>query len=81
MDSIHEKVKLMEAEEDRLLNQRILFKKTQDNWIIIFILSFSVLAFTILMWSFFKMINENKLRLQAQYNVDILDALVKERTD
>ncbi len=80
MDSIHNKVRLMETQEDRLLKQRIFFKKTQDNWIIIFILSFSALAFTTLMWSFFKMRTENKLRLQAQYDADLLDGLVNERT-
>lgn len=80
MDSIYDKVKTMESEEDTLLEQRTSFKETQDTWVIVFILLFSLLAFTILMWSFFKIRNENRLRLRAQYDVDILDKLVNERT-
>jgi hypothetical protein len=51
MDSIHSQVLLMQAEENRLLGQRTFFKKIENKWVIIFIISFPVIAFVILLWS------------------------------
>ena len=69
-DSIHNQVMVMQAEEDRLLIQRIILKKTVNGRITIFTLLFSVFAFVILMWSFFKIKNENTLRLKAQLEIE-----------
>jgi signal transduction histidine kinase len=70
MDSIHNQVTVMQAEEDRLLVQRIILKKTINSRVTIFIFLFSVVAFAILMWSFFKIKNENALRLKAQMEIE-----------
>ncbi|HSZ32718.1 MAG TPA: ATP-binding protein [Puia sp.] len=69
-DSIHNQVMVMQAEEDRLLVQRIILKKTVNSRVTIFILLFSIVAFVILMWSFFKIKNENSLRLKAQLEIE-----------
>lgn len=70
MDSIHNQVIVMQAEENDLLGRRTFIKKTENDRVIIFTLLFSVIAFGILMWSFFKIKNENSLRLQAQLEIE-----------
>lgn len=80
MDSVHEQIKLMESAEDTLLAQRTWLKHKQDNYVSFFIILFSVLAFTILIWSFLKIRNENMLRLKAEFDVDLLEKKVNERT-
>jgi len=80
MDSVHNKIKIMEAAEDALLSQRSFFKQTEDYRVITFIVLFSVLAFAILMWSFVKIKNENSLRVRAQMDANLLENLVNERT-
>ena len=80
MDSVHDLVKTMESAEDALLAKRTLIKHNQDNYVSFFIILFSVLAFTILIWSFLKIRNENILRLKAEFDVDLLEKRVNERT-
>jgi signal transduction histidine kinase len=80
MDSVHNQIKIMESEEDTLLVKRTLLKHKQDNYVSFFIILFSALAFTILIGSFLKIRNENMLRLKAQFDVDLLEKLVNERT-
>ncbi len=78
-DSIHNQVMVMQAEEDRLLVQRIILKKTVNSRVTIFILLFSVVAFLILMWSFFKIKNENSLRLKAQLEIENQNEILERR--
>jgi signal transduction histidine kinase len=66
MDSIHHQVIVMQTEENKLLGQRTFFKNIGNDRLIIFIILFSVIAFMILIWSFFKIRSENSMRLQAQ---------------
>jgi signal transduction histidine kinase len=66
MDSIHHQVLVMQAEENKLLGQRTFFKNIGDERVVTFIVLFSVIAFMILIWSFFKIRNENAMRIQAQ---------------
>jgi signal transduction histidine kinase len=80
MDSVHDQVKKMESAEDSLLLKRNQIKHNQDNYVSFFIILFSVLAFTILIWSFLKIRNENLLRLKAEFDVDLLEKRVNERT-
>jgi signal transduction histidine kinase len=80
MDSIYNQVKAMQAAEDKLLGQRTLYKLTEDSRLIIFIVLFSIIAFTILIWSFLKIRNENSLRIIAQSNAILLENEVNKRT-
>ncbi len=66
MDSIHHQVIVMQAEENKLLGQRTFFKNIGNDRVIIFIVLFSVIAFMILIWSFFKIKSENSMRIEAQ---------------
>ena len=66
MDSIHQQVIVMQAEENKLLGQRTFFKNIGNDRVIIFIVLFSVIAFMILIWSFFKIKSENSMRIEAQ---------------
>ncbi len=56
----------MQAEENKLLGQRTFFKNIGNDRVVTFIVLFSVIAFMILIWSFFRIKNENSLRLRAQ---------------
>jgi signal transduction histidine kinase len=69
MDTIHNRVVVMQAEENRLLGQRTLFKQLENERVIAIIILFSVIAFAILMWSFLKIQNESSLRLNAQLKI------------
>ena len=69
MDSIHNQVIVMQAEENRLLGKRTFLKEVQNERVVTFIVLFSFIAFVILIWSFFKIKNENSLRLQAQEEI------------
>ena len=69
MDSIHDQVRSMQAEEDELLGKRTLLKQVQDYRVISFILLFSAIAFVILIWSFFTIRSENSLRQKAQLEI------------
>jgi signal transduction histidine kinase len=70
MDTIHARVIVMQAEENRLLGQRTLFKQLENDRVIAMIILFSVIAFAILMWSFLKIKNESSLRLKAQLKIE-----------
>ncbi len=69
MDSIHEQVRSMQAEEDDLLGKRTLIKQVRDYRVITFILLFSAITFVILIWSFFTIRSENSLRQKAQLEI------------
>ena len=66
MDSIHHQVIIMQAEENKLLGQRTFFKNIGNDRVVTFIVLFSVIAFMILIWSFFKIKSENSMRIEAQ---------------
>ncbi len=66
MDTIHHQVIIMQAEENKLLGQRTFFKNIGSDRVITFIILFSVIAFMIVIWSFFKIKNESSMRSQAQ---------------
>jgi len=80
MDSIHKEVRVMQAVEDNLLGRRNFIKDTQGKRVIIIILLFSIIAFAILMWSFFRIRKESSLRQRAQLDANVLENLVGERT-
>jgi signal transduction histidine kinase len=81
MDSIYDQVKTMQAEEDGLLGKRTFLKQIQDNRVVTFILLFSFIAFSILMWSFFKIRNESSLRLQAQLEIESINNLLQDQNE
>ncbi len=70
MDSIHQQIMIMQEEENGLLEQRTFFRKIENDRVIAFIILFSIIAFVILMWSYFKIRNENVLRLRAQLEIN-----------
>jgi signal transduction histidine kinase len=69
MDTINTQVRVMQAEEDALLEKRNFIKQVQDERVIIFIILFSIIAFAILMWSFLTIRSENLLRRNAQNEI------------
>jgi signal transduction histidine kinase len=69
MDSIHNQVMVMQADEDGLLDKRTFLKQMQNDRVTTFILLFSIIAFAILIWSFFTIKKENSLRQKAELEI------------
>ncbi len=69
MDSIHNQVLVMQAEENKLLVQRKFLKNIDNDRVVGFVILFSVIAFGILMWSFFNIKKENAMRIEAQMDL------------
>jgi len=70
----------MEKEEDRLLNIRINEKIREEKTASTFILLFSLFSLAFLVFSFFRLRKERGLLSRSEYNAELLEQKVNERT-
>ncbi len=80
MDSIKDISITTEQTEDRLLSERYKNKLQADKWTAIYILVFSMISFTVLLFSFFRLRNENVRRTRAEISSEMLEKKINERT-
>ncbi|HEX7902605.1 MAG TPA: CHASE3 domain-containing protein [Chitinophagaceae bacterium] len=70
----------MEKEEDRLLSIRVNEKVNEEKKASAFILLFSLFSLAFLVFSFFRLKKETGLLSRSEYNAELLEQKVKERT-
>ena len=80
-DSLRVQMNRMLKEEDDLLRIRIDEKHRQEKRAAIFILFFSLFSLLVLVYSFFRLKNESRLLGKAEYNAELLEQKVNERTE
>ena len=81
MDSTKTQIGMMEEMEDHLLSLRIKEEQTEEKRASAFILIFSLFSLAILVYSFFRLKKESKLLGKSEYNAELLEQKVNERTD
>jgi signal transduction histidine kinase len=80
MTEIRNHTMLIEENEDRLLSTRFKDKQEADKWTSVYIFVFSMISFAVLLFSFFRLRNENIKRTQAEINTELLEKKISERT-
>lgn len=80
-DSARTQIVMMEKNEDHLLSLRIKEEQTEEKLASAFILIFSFFSLAILVYSFFRLKKESKLLGKSEYNAELLEQKVNERTD
>ena len=79
-DSAKTQIGMMEKNEDHLLSLRIKEKQTEEKLASTFILIFSLFSLSILVYSFFRLKKESKLLGKSEYNAELLEQKINERT-
>jgi len=79
-DSAKTQIGLMEKKEDDLLSLRINEQQKQEKRASAFILIFSLFSLAMLVYSFFRLKKESKLLGKSEYNAELLEQKVNERT-
>ncbi len=79
-DSVRSHIAIMEKQEDTLLSLRINEEQKQEKRASTFILIFSFFSLAILVYSFFRLKTESKLLGKSEYNAELLEQKVIERT-
>ena len=80
MIEIRNHTQLIADNEDKKLNERVKNKLQADKWTSIYILVFSMISFAVLLFSFFRLRNENIKRTLAEINTELLEKKISERT-
>ena len=80
-DTAKTHIALMEKKEDDLLSLRIDEEQKQEKRTSTFILVFSFFSLAGLVYSFFRLKNESKLLGKSEYNAELLEQKVNERTE
>ncbi|HMK05586.1 MAG TPA: CHASE3 domain-containing protein [Ferruginibacter sp.] len=80
MIDIRNHMQLIADNEDKYLNERVKNKLQADKWTSVYILVFSMISFAVLLFSFFRLRNENIKRTEAEINTEILEKKITERT-
>ena len=79
-DTAKTHIGLMEKKEDDLLGLRINEEQKQEKRASTFILIFSLFSVAVLVYSFFRLKKESKLLGKSEYNAELLEQKVNERT-
>ena len=79
-DSARTQIVMMEKKEDHLLSLRIKEKQTEEKLASAFILIFSLFSLAVLVYSFFRLKKESKLLGISEYNAELLEEKINERT-
>ena len=79
-DTVRNHIAYIEKQEDILLSLRINEEQKQEKKTSTFILIFSLFSLAILVYSFFRLKKESKLLSKSEYNAELLEQKVNERT-